>query len=381
MELPERIWHLMARVLNGEASSLEQDELCSLLSQNPHLQQQHELLRRVWKEKEGETNDEEQIKRYISKIINRAEAIIDNRTEEFARNRRRRRRIAVLSSFALLLIIAGVWWSLSGPNSAFPVTSSNKEVAVLSAAQQEVLTAPKGSRIRSILPDGSTIWLNGGSKLYFENDFSGKTREVRLEGEGFFDIAKKPKQPFIVHTSGIDIRVLGTAFNVKAYPEDEMVETTLYRGLVQVFRSEGVRSSSDKEDKSSFVELKPNEKLSIPRHELAISIPQKEKLVVKATPAFVITHIDSTKKENERIETAWRYSRLEFRGDNFGTLARKLERWYNVKVVFGDDNVKWLSFDGSFERETIEEALAALKQANAFQYEINKNEILIKSLK
>ena len=65
---------------------------------------------------------------------------------------------------------------------------------------------------------------------------TGATREVRLEGEAFFDVVKQPDRPFIVHTSGIDIKVLGTAFNVKSYPEDKNVETTLYRGLVEVFR-------------------------------------------------------------------------------------------------------------------------------------------------
>lgn len=373
MEIPERIWHLMARVLNCEASSMEQDELCTLLSQNPHLQQQYELLKRVWKD--GENNpdsyrDEEQIKRYISKIINKAETVIDNREEELTRRRRRRRRAIALSTLTLLIAIACTWYFATGSRPAPPVTLVKNETTI--TAKDEVLVAPNGSRIRSLLPDGSTIWLNAGSKLYLENDFTGKTREVRLEGEGFFDIAKKTNQPFIVHTSGIDIRVLGTAFNVKAYPEDEMVETTLYRGLVQVFR---------KDDKDSPVELKPNEKLSIPRQDLAISTVTRERLNVRTKPSFIISRIDSTRQESERFETAWRYSRLEFRGDNFGVLAKKLERWYNVNVTFGDNDVKWLSFDGSFERETIEEALAALNQVAPFHYEINNHEILIKSLK
>ena len=98
----------------------------------------------------------------------------------------------------------------------------------------KTLSAENGSRTRTILPDGSTVWVNAGSHISFDNDFKGQTREVTLNGEAYFDVVKNPKQPFIVHVSGYDIRVLGTAFNVKSYPGDKTIETTLLRGLVQV---------------------------------------------------------------------------------------------------------------------------------------------------
>jgi ferric-dicitrate binding protein FerR (iron transport regulator) len=240
---------------------------------------------------------------------------------------------------------------------------------------KEILVAKNGSRTRSLLADGTTVWLNAGSKLFVENDFNGATREVLLEGEAFFDVVKKPGQPFIVHTSGIDIKVLGTAFNVKAYVEDTAVETTLYRGIVQVFRQDDAVTKP--------IELRPNEKLVLPKkaatEEIKVSV-KSSSTVIEAMPRFVITHIDSTKKEDERIETAWVYSRLEFRGDKFEELAQKLERWYNVTIIFTDEKVKQLHFNGSFEKETVEEAFAALKAAYPFfTYQINKNEISIGS--
>lgn len=360
----------MARVLNNEASSAEESELFEQFAQNPHLQQQYELLKRVWKEKENERSDEEHAKQYILKIINKAETKIDSDMQETAISRRRRRVIAI-SSFAVVLVIATTLWLMTGssPDSELPVTLVKNEAVVV--AKETSLVAPKGSRISSILPDGSIIWLNAGSKLYFENDFKGSTREVRLEGEGYFDIVKKKGQPFIVHTSSGDIHVLGTAFNVKAYPEDGVMETTLYRGIVEV--------SLKKDNSTGPISLRPNEKLVIQQGEYAI-VEQNDKAVITTKPGIIITRIDSTKKESERFETAWRYSRLEFRGDDFETLARKMERWYNVEIVFKDEAAKGLSFDGSFEKETIEEALAALNEVGVFHYEINKNEILISSL-
>jgi ferric-dicitrate binding protein FerR (iron transport regulator) len=225
------------------------------------------------------------------------------------------------------------------------------------------------------LPDGTTVWLNAGSKLSYVGDFAGATREVRLEGEAFFDVVKQPGRPFIVHTTGIDIKVLGTAFNVKSYPEDKTVETTLYRGSVKVFRPE--------ESEQKAILLKPNEKLIWSR-EAAIR-PEKlsEQLppapVKTLSPSFTIAKIDSTKQESERFETAWVYSRLEFRGDSFEELAKKLERWYNVAIVFNDEQVKQLNFNGSFERETVVQAFEALKSAVPFNYTIKGHEIYVGS--
>jgi ferric-dicitrate binding protein FerR (iron transport regulator) len=108
----------------------------------------------------------------------------------------------------------------------------------------------------------------------------------------------------------------------------------------------------------------------------------KEATARNAIPAsFTIINIDSTKKESDRFETAWLYSRLEFRGDSFEELALKLERWYNVTIRFTDETVKQLRFNGSFENETVLQAFSALKAASAFNYKMNDDEIFIGSFK
>jgi ferric-dicitrate binding protein FerR (iron transport regulator) len=105
---------------------------------------------------------------------------------------------------------------------------------------------------------------------------------------------------------------------------------------------------------------------------------------VEKTPAtkpavdFIKTHIDSTKSESERFETAWLYSRLEFRGSNFEDLAHKLERWYNVTIVFTDEKVKNLNFYGSFEKENVEQAFKALQVAvPVFDYKIENQQVMV----
>jgi transmembrane sensor len=358
MEFTERIWLLVARSLNDEASSQEEEELFALLREDHSLHQQFELLKRIWSEKENRDEDVENARDYIRKIIERAE--IEPIVEQIRSRRRKRFVFAVAAS--VLLVAFSIWLYI------------NKS-ASQDQNDENILIAKNGSRTRSILPDGTTVWLNAGSRLIIESDFSG-AREVRLEGEAFFDVVKKSVQPFIVHTGGVDIRVLGTAFNVKAYPEDPSVETTLLRGRIQVYdRDDSVKAP---------IELKPNEKLVLPKKPPTTELPatnDEKSPAISARSRFTITHIDSTKKENERIETAWVYSRFEFRGDRFEDLAHKMQRWYNVKIIFTDEKVKQLQFDGSFEKETVEEAMAALKTANLFTYQINKYEISVGSFK
>lgn len=367
MTSTDRIWHLIARALHQEASTEELEELTTALREDPSLLQQYELLTRIWDEKNNTEEDEENARQSILRIINKAETEEAFASIESDRHRIRRRNWMIAASIVALLGI-GTWLGFRFSFSA----AENDSV------KPESLVAAKGSRTRSLLPDGTTVWLNAGSRLYFESDFSGKTREVRLEGEAFFDVVKKVHQPFIVHTSGIDIKVLGTAFNVKAYPEDKNVETTLYRGSVKVFRQE--------QSENQAISMRPNQKLILPKE----AAQNSKSLSEEVTPArsrdlarnFVLTAIDSTKEEKERFETAWLYSRLEFRGDSFEELAYKLERWYNVRVDFTDEKVKRLMFNGSFERESIEEAFDALKVAvPLFDYKISNHVISVGSFK
>jgi len=372
MELTDRTWHLMARILNKEASPSEQEEWAGLLQADPSLQQQFDLLYHIWIQKDKPVADEENAKQVIRKIIDKAgNSLPEDQHNDPALHRRRRRRLRVPLAIAILaLLLTGAWvtWKKDKP------VSGNNTVAGSSTSLPEALIVKNGSRSRFVLPDGTTAWLNAGSRLYYENDFTGATREVRLEGEAFFDVVKHPERPFIVHTSSIDIRVVGTAFNVKSYPEDKNVETTLYRGRVDVFRP--AHSAQPP------IVLQPNQKLILSKEATTVT----EELSKQQTPVpqtvtahYRITTIDSTKKENERFETAWLYSRLECRGDSFEQLARKLERWYNVSILLTDEKVKHLSVNVVFENETIEQAFAALKEAFPIRYKIMNNEISVGS--
>ena len=364
METPERIWFLLSRNLSGDATEQDKEELNELLQQHPELMQQYDILHQLWSvnapaSEEPATSDK------LSRILQLAEteAAVGQSASPVPRIKKRRNLYRAAAAIVVLAVSA---WLL--------VTWNNKQQAV---AANEVV-APKGSKTRTILPDGSTVWLNAGSRIVYAN-FNGPEREITLEGEAFFDVVQvmsattHKKKPFIVHAGAIDIRVLGTAFNVKSYPEEKTIETTLIRGLVQITRKG--------DTKGDPVYLHPNEKIVLPTSSTE-AVTTNEPVTATNQPTIKqIIHIDSTIKENEHIETAWVYNRLEFRGDNFEQLALKLERWYNIKIYFEDAAARQLKFNGSLQNETVEQAFMALKEAVSFEVRIVNNEVFIKSTK
>lgn len=359
------LWFLFARSLSGEITAQEQSILKTILDQDIALQQQFDLMNRMWNAGEKnyvDTDDEE--KNSISHILQlvKMDVVQEEELPAIGTEKRKSWLPGILKVAAIVILVVSSWMFFG---------SSKKAGEDLT----KTLSAENGSRTRTILPDGSTVWVNAGSHISFDNDFKGQTREVTLNGEAYFDVVKNPQQPFIVHVSGYDIRVLGTAFNVKSYPDDKTIETTLLRGLVQV--------TKQGETKQRPIFLHPNEKLILDKNPVVESVDkQPEPVAHSASPAnteYKITQLDSGIEESARIETAWVYNRLEFRGDSFDDLAAKLERWYNVNIFFDDDKVKQLSFNGSFQQETIDQALTALKTAAAFDFAITGKDIHISS--
>lgn len=352
----QEIWRLLAKSIFNECNAAEEEVLQQLLQSRPELQQQYDLLLHTLKNHHTAKDENNDVK--ARQIIAKANSLSKQRQTSVIVKMKRSK--AFWTAAAVLLIFCSVWLYETYNHPAKKI-------------EKMALATKNGTRNHMVLPDGSTVWLNAGSKLYYVNNFRTGTREVRLEGEGYFDIMKDTAKPFIVHANNINIKVLGTAFNVRAYTEDKSVVTTLYRGLVNITKS----------DDNSFqpIMLYPNQKIILPKENILAS----DETVKTTTPvnalkkSIIIKQIDSAKIETKRIETAWMFNRLEFRGDDFTMLASKLEHWYDVKIIFEDENVKALSFNGSFEKETIQQAMHALQIANSFTYKIKNNEVFISS--
>src|SRR5690606_31670859 len=119
------------------------------------------------------------------------------------------------------------------------------------------IVAERGVRKQLVLPDGTKVWLNADSRLVYDGLLEGDTREVRLEGEAYFDVTRNVNRPFIITTDKISIRVLGTTFNVKAYPDDARTEATLISGEIELSVNDRPREK---------ILMQPNEKVAVVDH-------------------------------------------------------------------------------------------------------------------
>jgi transmembrane sensor len=235
-----------------------------------------------------------------------------------------------------------------------------------------VVAAKRGVRSFMELPDGSKLWLNAGSKVVFSDNFSAGKRELTLSGEAFFDVKHDELHPFIIHTGRLEVRVLGTSLNVRAYPGDSTIETTLIKGKVEV----GVTG-----DPSSSILLHPNEKLIIPTHTAVVGTPVKTQIpdiAQSGSPVrFVRRPIVPDQTDGTITETSWVNNKLVFRKETLSGLAARLERWYDVKIVFDGHRYQGDSISGTFRDASIGDVMHALQITAGFRYRIEKDTVRI----
>ena len=267
--------------------------------------------------------------------------------------------------FVSALIISGLVYYLT-------LDQENSEIV------HHEITVPNGSKIKLVLADSSIVWLNSGSTLRYPDRFAEREREVFLEGEAFFDVRKKTDKAFYVRTSDINIKVLGTKFNVKTYPGEDMIVTTLVSGQLQI---EGTDNSGSK---SNHIILQPNQKAYYSKKSNQLRLGKLEPLKnirsIAQDPDDKSNLLDTKgmyKIENTIIETSWKDNRLIFRDEKFSSLAEKLERWYGVEIVIKDEEIKDYKFSGTIEGETLEQAMNAFQIASSMEYKIDQNKIEI----
>lgn len=206
---------------------------------------------------------------------------------------------------------------------------------------------PKGEIKRVFLPDSTLVFINSDSKFSYAKNFGEKIREVFLEGEAWFDVTHNAKMPFIVHAPENDITVLGTAFNVFAYPNENIFRTSLERGKVSV-------SHNNKE----AVELKVNQTYFLLKNS------QQSKIC-----------------ETEDIQSysSWKEGKTAFKNQPFSVILRKLERSHNVVFVIQNQRVADCKYTGAFSiGDDINSILEVIKLPTAFEYEIVNDSVIIK---
>ncbi len=328
------------RYIDGKADNNEKEWVESLFLQGEENYTLRQMVEKDWNNmlKNPSTSDYD-----LTHLLDRVHHTI--RTNEDKKKR------SILQKFtkgymkvAAILLLPLLLAGIIGYRHLNTDSQANVNEAVITTTDQPVLTtifAPMGSRVSFNLPDGTNGMLNSGSRLSYSLPFSDK-RQIKLEGEAWFDVTHDEKHPFEISTGNSTVNVLGTNFNLSAYPAENYVEVVLLNGKVEF-------KNNKNEEK---VIMRPLERLVFHNGNISKSITDPSKY------------------------NAWTEGKLVFRGDLMAEVGRRLERWYNVNVVIADKELEKYSFRATFEDDKIEEVLRFLSMTSPIRYSISPRKIL-----
>ena len=221
---------------------------------------------------------------------------------------------------------------------------SSPQKAIAAAVEKKT---SNGQQLKVKLPDGTLVMLNAGSVLTYPKAFEDTIREINLTGEAFFNVVPNPKSPFIIHTGDVTTRVLGTSFNVRAYPENGEVQVAVVEGKVKV--------------KANTIEGAESNSVCLAKSEMATFQKNERELIVSAY--------------DEKEQIGWKDGILYFEKSDFTTTVKKLERWYGVTIQISEGkkiDPSW-RFSGKFKDKPLDYILGVMSYPNQFSYKINKD--------
>lgn len=234
--------------------------------------------------------------------------------------------------FLLLLSVGGLTYKLIHNKIGYQV-------------QDELIFASSTSVKEVLLPDGTKVWLNKESSIKYPKSFKSDLREVFLNGEAYFEVSKDEKKPFIVQTEAIQVKVLGTVFNLRCQPGDLVAEATLIEGSVQVKVKDG----------EGLITLSPGQKTFLDRS----------------------TGILQVKQVNAKLDAVWRNDMIPFEHASLTEIAKTLEQFYQIKIIL-DPNIDSYTYSGVVHRrETIDSVLNSLKNSIPISYVIDKEKVYL----
>lgn len=365
--MEDRFLELISLKLSGEASPAELAELETYLRNHPGESFRVDMLTNIWNTRHnGQTiNKKEAFNRHMQRLSNHlSEPVLQYETAELPEDTVERD-VTPVRKYRTLLWAGGIAAALLIGIFVFPKLL-NRDSIEKPVAHNTVITK-RGSKSKVQLPDGTQVWLNADSRIVYNENFLGNQREVQLSGEAFFDVVRDESRPFIIHTATIDVKVLGTAFNVRSYADEKNTETSLIHGSVEITL---VKSP----DKKKII-LKPNDKLIVDN---AAATFEKEDDARTNIPVLTLSKIKYEKQDSAAKETLWVKNKLAFDGYPIEVVALMLERWYDIKVTIADEALKKEKFTATFlegeDLQTVQEALriAGIKST------LNKRELVLR---
>lgn len=268
-------------------------------------------------------------------LVVRAERRLGRRLEQ--ENQKKQEVFKLRSVLRYAAAIVGVMVLAAGL--AYWFRNKAEELVVASAAHGQVR--------EMLLPDGTKVWLNQSSVLKYPRAFEGKERHVYLDGEAYFEVARNHEKPFMVKSPAMDVRVLGTSFNIKCRPDNSFAETTLIEGEVEV---------KDKSDKGRITLL-----------------PGQKAVLNRVTGRMQVKQVDP------KMEIVWHNDLIPFEKSSIFQIAAALERFYGVKIILSPDVDSTNTYSGVLKKkDNIESVLNSLRNSIPFNYKkVDDNNIFI----
>lgn len=373
MSIKDRKWQLLAKKASREASEEELSELERLMEKECDHDNSHDL--------QDVLNT---LENYWHMVQKAPEELLEPRIHQLLTIDKLRRNTDKPTFYPTKSTRSGkkvnLWWKIAAVLICIIAISSTIYYTSFRVKNIELLTQ-KGKRVEVSLPDGTKVYLNSGSRIVYSKNFlHSANREVTLEGEAYFKVKHDAAHPFIIHTRFLNIEDIGTEFNIKAYPGDKTIEATLIKGSIEVYLKNNPA-------KKRLLHL--NEKLiycascAETQSDVKKAAPQNASHIVEKnvieSPFTLMKVQPLIKASGEPLlsETAWLNNELAFRSQRFSDLAKSLERWYNVRIDITDPQIADYIFTGIFEGESIQQALQELQMIRAFNFVINKDEIII----
>lgn len=351
---------LIISYLTGSITDEELSRLNDWIKENPQNRQQFQSLKNAWLLAGYKPEDHRE---HSEDSLDRLRILMDSNSSVVSHRSILLKYLKLAASWIIFLALGSLitYW----------YTAKNNGSQIAGDPGKVEVHSPLGSRSRITMPDSTLIWLNAGTTITYDKGYGTNTRAVDLEGEAYFNVKSDNRHPFIVHTSDIDIRALGTRFNVKAYTEEKSITATLEEGKIDI----NVPGSGFKKEN---ILLKPNEnfiynKKSSGNAEKMQILPGDPVSPEKVSPENSVNIIISNVKTE--LYTSWKDQRWIIEREPFNTLVPMLERRYNMKIIFQDPGIRDFKFTGTVENESIGELLNAIKFTAPIDYSIIKDTV------
>ena len=303
------------------------------------------LLYKIWDELPDEDSE---IKVDFGHLLNRihhevnkveSKTLLQKADQELINSKRKENFIQILTRVAAILMFPVLGFGLY---MTLRYQSVKEGQVAVNQAYNEVFSSVDAIT-KVTLHDGSNVWLNHSSSLRYPAIFQGDKRNVELRGEGYFEVFHNPHKPFIVTAGAIDIKALGTTFNVMAYPEEDKIETSLNEGSIELQRKGPYGKLI------SLVKMRPTD--------LAI--------FQKSNNEFTVRTISDDRY------FSWKEGRLVFNEEPISEVAKKLSRWFNVEIQIKDPRLNELTYTGTFVDETLPQVMELMAMISPVSYTIS----------